>query len=115
MHKALRNARLIFHFPFTRAIMISGSLSKNYADEASDVDYFIIVKPGRLWIARTLLIIYKRIFLMNSKKYFCVNYFIDEDHLEIEEKNLFTAVELTTLIPIHGFTLCWWLPHTTRC
>jgi hypothetical protein len=31
-----------------------------------------------------------------------VNYFIDSDHLEIEEKNLFTATELATIIPLYG-------------
>jgi hypothetical protein len=45
---------------------------------------------------------YKRIFLFNSHKYFCVNYFVDEKHLEIEEKNLFTATELATVIPLYG-------------
>jgi hypothetical protein len=45
---------------------------------------------------------YKRIFLRNSHKHFCVNYFVDEDHLQIEEKNLFTATELATVIPLYG-------------
>ena len=44
-------------------------------------------------------------FLLNSKKYFCVNYFIDEDHLEIEEKNRFTATEIATLLPIYNAQL----------
>jgi hypothetical protein len=56
-------------------------------------------------IARTLLVFYKRIFLFNSHKYFCVNYFVDSDHLVIEEKNLFTATELATLIPLSGASL----------
>jgi hypothetical protein len=45
---------------------------------------------------------YKRLFLKGSHKHFCVNYFIDEDHLEIEEKNLFTATELATVLPLYG-------------
>lgn len=93
-------AKLISSFPFVRAVMISGSLSKGYMDEKSDFDFFIVTEKERLWIARTLLVMYKRIFLFNSHKYFCVNYFVDSAHLEIEEKNLFTATELATLIPI---------------
>ena len=100
-----RRARWIYQFPFVRAVMISGSLSKNYADDQTDIDFFIITAPNRLWVARTLLVIFKRVFLLNSHKYFCVNYFIDEDHLEIEEKNLFTATELSTLLPLHGLEL----------
>lgn len=99
---AQEKARLIFSFPFVRSVMVSGSLSKGYADDASDIDFFIITSPGRLWIARTLLVIYKRIFLFNSHKYFCVNYFMDDQHLEVEEKNLFTATELVTLVPMYG-------------
>ena len=99
---ARRKANLISKFPFVRAVMASGSLAKGYMDQNSDLDFFIITEPGRLWIARTLLVMYKRLFLFNSHKHFCVNYFIDSNHLEIEEKNLFTATELATIIPLYG-------------
>ena len=62
---AIQKAKLIARFPFVQGVMISGSLSKGYADDQSDIDFFIITKPGRLWIARTLLVLYKRIFLFN--------------------------------------------------
>jgi hypothetical protein len=99
---ARRKAMLIAKFPFVRGVLASGSLAKGYMDDNSDLDFFIITEPKRLWIARTLLVMYKRIFLFNSHKHFCVNYFIDSDHLEIEEKNLFTATELATAIPLYG-------------
>lgn len=102
MALAKSRARFIAQFPFVRAVMASGSLSKGYMDEKSDLDFFIVTHPGRLWVARMLLVMYKRIFLFNSHKYFCVNYFVDHDHLEIEEKNIFTATELATLIPLYG-------------
>jgi hypothetical protein len=101
---ASRKAKFIHTFPFVRSVMASGSLSKNYMDENSDLDFFVITEPGRLWIARTLLILYKRIFLLNSHKWFCINYLIDSEHLEIEEQNIFTATELSTLIPLCGHT-----------
>jgi predicted nucleotidyltransferase len=100
--KANKRAALISKFPYVEAVAISGSLSKGYYDKDSDVDFFVITKPGRLWICRTLLMLYKKIFLLNSRKYFCVNYFISTSNLEIEEKNRFTATELKTLIPILG-------------
>jgi hypothetical protein len=99
---AQHTANFISKFPFVRSVMASGSLSKGYMDKDSDLDFFIITAPKRLWITRTLLVLYKRIFLANSHKYFCVNYFVDEEHLEIEEKNLFTATELATVIPLYG-------------
>jgi hypothetical protein len=99
---AVKKAAFISKFPFVRAVLASGSLSKGYMDEKSDLDFFVVTAPKRLWIARTLLVTYKRFFLSNSHKYFCVNYFVDEDHLEIEEKNLFTATELATALPLYG-------------
>jgi hypothetical protein len=102
MPKALRMARLITAFPYIRSVSFSGSLSKDYMYEKGDVDFFIIAQPERLWLARTLLILYKRIFLLNSYKYFCLNYFVDEKHMEINQKNMFTATELFTLLPITG-------------
>ena len=71
----------------------------------SDVDYFIITNPNRLWVTRLLLMLFKKIFLLNSRKIFCINYFVDTETLEIEEKNIFTATELATLIPTYGTDL----------
>jgi len=102
MKLAKRISRFIGQFPFVRGVMLSGSISKNYMEPQSDIDYFIVTAPGRLWIARTLLVMFKRLFLFNSHKYFCVNYFVDTQHNEIEEQNLFTATELATLIPTVG-------------
>lgn len=100
--KAKKKARFIAKFPYVQAVGVSGSLSKGYYDSESDIDFFVITKPNKLWICRTLLMLYKKIFLLNSKKYFCVNYFISSNQLEIEEKNRFTATELKTLIPMQG-------------
>ncbi len=99
---AYQMGRFIGAFPFVRGVFISGSLSKHAMKPDSDIDFFIVTKPERLWIARTLLACFKKIFLFNSHKYFCINYFVDTDHLEIEDKNLFTAVETVTLIPVYG-------------
>lgn len=101
--KAKQIARLLYKFPYVRAIGLSGSVSKNFADENSDIDYFLITKANRLWIARTLLVIFrKNPFLKNRDKYYCMNYFVDEEDLVIKEKNIYTATELFTLLPLAG-------------
>ncbi|HLP92767.1 MAG TPA: hypothetical protein VK168_01980 [Saprospiraceae bacterium] len=99
---ATRIGRLIGSFPFVRSVFVSGSLSKHVMSEKSDVDFFIVTQPGRLWLARTLLILFKKVCLLNSHRYFCVNYFVDTENLEIAEKNLFTATEVVTLLPVYG-------------
>ncbi len=103
--KAIRTGRFIRSFPFVKGVGISGSMSKGILHEDGDFDFFIITHYNRLWVARTLLILYKKIFLLNSRKFFCVNYFIDDQNLEIEEKNLFTATEIHSLIPVAGDVL----------
>ncbi|HUM46383.1 MAG TPA: hypothetical protein PLD84_05620 [Chitinophagales bacterium] len=105
LKKAASRAAFIAGFPYVRGVCVSGSLSKNYFDETTDIDFFIITAPNRLWLCRSLLILYKKIFLLNSKKYFCVNYFIDTSNLEIPDKNIFTATEIITLLPFSNHSL----------
>lgn len=94
---------MLIKFPYVRGIAISGSLSKNFADENSDIDLFIITAPNRLWIARTLMHAFKKLtYLVNKQDYFCMNYYIDEQQLEIVEKTIYTAIEVVTLIPLQG-------------
>ncbi len=100
---ASKGSRLLFRCPFVRGVGISGSLSKNFADEHADIDYFIITRANRLWIARTLMHFFKKLnFLIGRQDWYCMNYYVDEDALEINEKNIFTATELITLIPVCG-------------
>ena len=101
--KAHRIGRFLYKFPFVRAIGVSGSLSKNFADENADIDFFIITKEGRLWIARTIMHLFKKLtFLTGHQHYFCMNYYIDEKQMVIESQNIFTAMETVTLLPVAG-------------
>jgi predicted nucleotidyltransferase len=105
LRSADRVAMILSWFPFVRGIAISGSLSKNYADDQSDIDLFIITAKNRLWLARTLMHCLKKVsFLVNRQHLFCMNYYIDEAQLEIEEKNIYTATEIATLLPLRGIT-----------
>jgi hypothetical protein len=107
--KRLKTARrvssFISRFPFIRGILLSGSISKGFMEEDSDIDYFVITHPNRVWFSRLMLMLFKKLFLFNSKKIFCINYFIDSENLEIEEKNIFTATEIVTLLPTFGISM----------
>lgn len=107
--KRWRIAKMMCHiikrFPFVRGIFVSGDLAKNVANRESDIDYVIITAPGRLWICRTLLILFKKIILLNKKKYFCLNYFVTSNHLEAKDKNYFTATEIAHLKPLYNFPI----------
>ncbi len=102
--KMMRQARiasfLIKQFPFIRAIFITGSLSKNVATSSSDIDFMIVTKRERLWISKTLLTLFRKIFLLGSSKYFCTNFYVSEDGLLLAERSYFSAIELVTTKPI---------------
>ena len=104
-HCARGAMHVIKRFPFVRGVFVSGDLSKNATNRNSDVDFFIITEPNRLWIARTLLILFKKIFLLNSKKFFCLNYLSTTDHLTLDEQNIFLAAEIAHLKPLFNAEL----------
>ena len=98
MWKAARfSTNIIKRFPFVRAVFVSGDLSKNSTGPGSDVDFFILTEPGRLWICRTLLILFKKLFLLNSKKFFCLNFFASTDNLMQQGQNIYVAAEVARL------------------
>lgn len=100
---AKRVAKILNWFPFVRSIAVSGSLSKNFAEENSDIDFFIITSANRLWIARTSMHLLKKLsFIVGKQNWFCMNYYVDEREMEIVEKNAFTAMEIVTLFPMRG-------------
>ncbi len=91
---------IISSFPFVESVMLSGSIAKGYMGKNDDIDYFIVTKPGRLWLVRSMLVLFKKIFLRNSYRNFCLNYFVDSEHLQIKERNRFTATEIAFLVPV---------------
>ncbi|WP_276481977.1 hypothetical protein [Paraflavitalea pollutisoli] len=103
LRKAYRIGRLLYCFPFVRAVCISGSLSKCFADEQADIDFFIVTSANRLWIARTAMHVLKKLsYCWGGQHSFCMNFYIDEQALEIPEQNYFTAIEMITLLPVCG-------------
>lgn len=104
--KAHKSTKLIAKFPFVKGIFISGSMSKGVVKEDGDIDFFIITTSNRLWICRSLLIAYKKICKLNSHKYFCLNYFVGTDSLNIPDENIFTATEIATMIPMYNIPVC---------
>lgn len=103
MVKAKKIAVFLSWFPFVKGIAISGALSKKVATHDSDYDFFIIAEKNYLWICRSVFFTFiKLVSLFGFKKYFCLNYTVDESYLEVNEKNIFTATEIATLMPVYG-------------
>lgn len=101
--RAQRVGRFLARFPFVTGVGISGGLSKMSATEHSDFDFFIVTRANRLWLARTLLHLYKKFtYLTGTEHFHCMNFFIDETALALRDRNMYTAVETMTLVPVCG-------------
>ena len=102
MIKAAKFVGVFIHrFPYVRGVYLSGSLSKHgVTGKDDDLDFFIIAKAGRVWAAKLFLIAFKKIFLLNSEKYFCINLLMSEEELILKKRNIYIATEAASLVPL---------------
>lgn len=101
MKAAKRVGAFIHRFPYVRGVYLSGSLSKHgITGQDDDLDFFIITKAGRVWAAKLLLIAFKKIVLLNSEKYFCINLLMSEEELVLNKKNIYIATEAASLVAL---------------
>ena len=99
----------ISFLPTTLVIGISGALAMENAEEKDDIDLFIITKKNTLWSTRLFLILllkimgkYRKRGDKNVANKICLNMFLDQDGLvlPVERQNLYSAHEITQLLPI---------------
>ena len=110
-NKAIRLAKLYRLIPAIRMIAICNSLAYGNAKDDSDIDFFIITKKGRIWLARFLAIILAGVLGQRPKPgkhkdAFCLSFFIDEDnlniqHLRLNEKDIYFNYWVSQLMPIY--------------
>lgn len=99
-------ASVLQRFPFVRGLLVTGGMSKNSTGPDGDVDWLILVEPGRVWTLKSLLQVFRRGLPEPLRERFCTNYLLDTGHLAIDDRNLFTAIELATAVPVAGPEAC---------
>lgn len=95
--------------PFVRALAGSGSLAVDNTKYTSDLDIFVIVKEGRIWTARLLLLAVSAL-LGRRRAYgdqhapdmLCLNHYITDSSLLISRdiQNVCMAMQYACLVPI---------------
>jgi len=95
-----RSIRVLSHLPFLRGLSISGSLSKGTQDPDGDIDFLVLTAPNRLWTARFCASLLLKLLPKTQRENFCLNYFLPEDRLSIQDRTLFSATELAFLKPV---------------
>lgn len=89
----------ISKIPSVEAIFLTGSLAINSLKKDADIDLMIITLPHTLWLTRALIFIQLKMQKLirkpdNFKDKICPNIFLDTNHLEITNRNLYTAHEV---------------------
>jgi hypothetical protein len=103
-NEAINYGTKLASFPFIRMVAVTGALALNNVEKDADIDYLIVTKPGRLWVSRALSILIVHLAKLSNIE-ICPNYFLSENSLQIHEVNLFTARELTQMVPIFGWEI----------
>lgn len=90
---ARRFTRFFQLFPPVRMIAVANSLGQYNLRDESDIDFFIITAPGRLWLSRLYCTGLAK--LLNSRPTpqfkqdkICLSFYISDDHLDISDLRL---------------------------
>ncbi|HEY7820397.1 MAG TPA: hypothetical protein VIG29_19390, partial [Vicinamibacteria bacterium] len=90
---------LVRRAPFVRMVAYSGATAhENTRDD--DVDLFVVTARERTWAVAFLLLAAMK--LLGRRRTICLNYFLSEDRLALQERDPFTASQIVSLKPVAG-------------
>src|SRR5690606_32172666 len=79
---------LLSAVPFVRHMAVANSVAMGSADSESDIDFFVICKPNRLYFVRTwITLLFNMLDIYNNRRHIneqlCLGFFMAEDALSI--------------------------------
>jgi len=102
MHRARTYGAWLARLPFVKMVAVTGSLAvRNPTASNDDLDYFLLVEPGRVWLARAFAILLVRAGRIAGAEV-CPNYVLASDQLTQKRQDLFIAREISQMIPLYG-------------
>ena len=98
--------------PFVKMIAICNNLAYDNPSDQSDIDLFIVIKPGRMWLARFFITLILQFYGVrrhgkNVVGRFCLSFFVTENKLNMSDLALkpedpYLAYWTKNLTPIYG-------------
>ncbi|MBI2444044.1 MAG: hypothetical protein HYV42_02255 [Candidatus Magasanikbacteria bacterium] len=109
--RASQAARLVGRLPFIRAVFLSSSVAAENAAPESDLDFFIITAPGRLWLARffanaLLRLLGWRVYGRERRDRICLCFFVAANQLDlaplrVADDDIHFAYWLHQMLPLY--------------
>lgn len=103
--RAHRVALLLAGLPFVRMVGLTGSLARKVARVDSDIDFFMVAAPGRLFTVRFCVTLLVQ--LLGIRRHgrkiagrICLNRYQTADALEIIPHTRYHAEDLSQLVPL---------------
>ncbi len=103
-----RTVRWLSLLPYMRLIFAFGSLAMNNTNELSDLDVLIVVKHGRIWLSRFLILGMLAVLGVRRKgsdlvapDKICPGHFITDQSLNLSFGSLYNAMNYVNLIPVY--------------
>jgi hypothetical protein len=87
--------RLICQIPWIKFLGLTGANAFESCSQDDDIDLFVITSKNRLWLCYLTLVVLSK--FIGKRGCFCINFLVDENNLEIREKNYFTAVQIVQM------------------
>lgn len=105
LKKAKLYAQILKLIPSVKLVAVSGALAMGNSHKGDDIDLVIVTSKNLIWttrfVANILLWLFKRDPHGQKKAdRACLNLFLDESALKIQDQNLYTAHEIAQLKPL---------------
>ena len=91
--------------PFVRMVAVTGGLAVDSVAEHDDIDFFIVVRPRRLWMTRLMIIVLGRLAQRENVE-LCPNFIVTTRSLAMTERSIYVARELAQMVVIVGDEIC---------
>lgn len=101
---ARRWAARLSGLPFVRLVAVTGALAVDNATAGDDIDYLIVTEPGRVWLARALVVAGVRLARLGGVR-LCPNYVLARSALAQSQRDLYIAHDLYQMVPLAGHAL----------